>query len=98
LKIILEVDKLAIVILYETTCSSHKTIEFVSIVLKNWDFFSLDIVGLSRGLVMGCNSKFHSISYSILSSTLVVDLKGKELGMELRLINLYGPYWDMKIF
>jgi hypothetical protein len=41
---------------------------------------------------MGCKSKFHSISYSMLSSDLVVDLKAKELEMDLRLINLYGPY------
>jgi exonuclease III len=67
LKRFFEVYKLDIVFLQETKCFGQKVVNFLSTILKDWNFCSLDVVGMFGGLVSGWNSKFDPISSSMLA-------------------------------
>jgi hypothetical protein len=57
LKILVDVYNIDVVFLQETMCSNEKVIDFLSKVLKDWTFCTLDVVGMSRGFVTGWNTK-----------------------------------------
>jgi len=88
------VYKLDLVMLQEIMCSSKKYLEFLSFILKDWNFCIVDVVGLFGGLVIGRNDKFDTISTSVVNSGILMELLAKDLGKYIWLINAYGPYGD----
>jgi hypothetical protein len=69
-------------------CVGSKAMEFLSSLLKDWNLCSVDVEGLLGGLVSRWNENFEPVSTYALH----------ELGRVFKIINLYGPYGERKIF
>jgi hypothetical protein len=82
----------------EMMCIDQKDLDFLYFILMDWCFCTLDVVDMSNGLVTRWNSNFDAIDSSILNLGIMVDLYAKDIGKELRLINVYGPYGERRTF
>ena len=66
--------------------------------LKNWSFFSLDLDGLSRGLISAWNPSLKAISSIAQKNVISVELEFKEFNMVWKVLNVNGPYADRNSF
>jgi hypothetical protein len=77
-------------------CSRSKAIEILSSILKGWKLCSIDVEGLSKGLVIGWNENFDALSTHTLDEGNILEVKAKYFRKAFKLANLCGPYEDKK--
>lgn len=75
-----------------------RTQAFLSTVLKDWSFKSVDSEGRSRCNITCWKDTMDLINASLLLAGIRSDPKSKELGKEFSIITLYGPYDDREAF
>eukprot|EP00253_Pinus_taeda_P031439 PITA_31439 len=92
LKRLFEVELPDIILLQETLGSAESTTHALNSIAPRWHFIRLDAMGRSGGLAIGYNP------YSIRMDSswgglgfLGADIFSKDLGLSLRIINIYGP-------
>ena len=71
----------------------------MELLLKDWQFVSVDATGRSGGLLLGwrtCN--FLLLNAWAMTSGICVVLHSIELQLDLYFINIYGPYMDREVF
>jgi len=67
--------------------------------LASWSFVGIDAKGRFGGLVIGWNPQsFRAINTWALNSCVGVDFLVEGLGLEFRVLNVYGPYSDRTYF
>jgi hypothetical protein len=81
-----------IILLQKTMCSGTKDRSTLEARLKNWDFYSLDLDGMSGGLIMGWGLACKVLSSYSFPSTISIKLMIKEFGFYFSVLNVYGPY------
>jgi exonuclease III len=88
------------VILLQDTLGDGEVVQAaLETMFPGWAFITSDVRGRSGGLVVGWNSKTVKILNSWgLDSCLGIELISVDLGMELHIFNIYGPYQDRVIF
>jgi len=69
-----------VIFLQETMCEGSKVIKTLSIWLKDWSFFYLDLDGHSGGLVTTWSPKLKILSSLILNYEIMVELEAHHLG------------------
>jgi hypothetical protein len=69
-----------VLLIQETMCVGSKVVEFLSLCPKDWNLCSLDVEGLSGGLVSGWNSNLSVICTNVIFIGLDIELRYKELG------------------
>lgn len=87
-----------IVLLQEIMCLGSKSIDILSTLLKTWNLCSIDIEGLSRGLVTGWNSNVTAISTHFIPVGIILEGEAKDWGKIFNIVNLYAPYGDRGVF
>jgi exonuclease III len=84
-----------VIFLQETLGDGEVVCVALETMFLRWDFITLDVRGRSGGLVVEWNSKTVKILNSWgLDSCLGIELISVDLGMELQIFNIYGPYQD----
>jgi len=86
------------IIVQEIMCSVVKQRKFFNSFLRDWYLYEIDFVSISRGLLSAWNPKFIASKLETFSLGIVVDLEYKILKCFLRLINVYGPFYDIFSF
>jgi hypothetical protein len=92
------VYNLDLIMVQDTMCYGRKVIDALSTFIRYWTFCSLDADELSRELVTSWSNSFDLISSSTMSLGILIKLVTKELGFDLKLLNVYGPYSDRRTY
>jgi hypothetical protein len=85
-----------VILIQETMVVGSKTQPAFEPWLNDWSFCSLDVDGILGGSFSAWSPTLGALSTSTLNSTIMVDLEIKELGISLKIFNVYGPCLDMK--
>ena len=76
----------------------ENTIEIIYSLLNDQNFCSIDVQGLSEGLVSRWNGNFDIINYVCLDVGSVLERRGKWLDQVFRIINFYARYNESNLF
>eukprot|EP00253_Pinus_taeda_P029489 PITA_29489 len=99
LKRLIETKSIDIIMLQETLCSADQISKTFQALTPGWSFISLDVAGRSGGLAIGTNP--HSIRVDATwggTGYLGLNFFSADLGMELRVVNVYGPCNHRELF
>ena len=98
IKRLVDEQSLDVIFLQETMYDGCILVK-MELLLKGWQFVSVDAKGGSGGLLLGwraCNFLF--LNAWAMNSGLCVVMHSIELQLDLTFINLYGPYSDREFF
>ena len=97
LKILLERVNSGAILLQETMTSLVQACELFLKICPSRLCCGMDVVGMSRGLLVAWNSKVDD--FKPFSTTIGIIIERKFIGMErrIRILNVYGPYIERKV-
>jgi hypothetical protein len=78
----------------ETMCSGVHARDLFCKWLKNWSFNTIDVDGLSGGLISGWSPDFQALSSSSVRNSISISLKHKKSDFVFFVVNIYGSYSD----
>jgi len=92
LKRLIETKPPDIILLQETLGMADQISHTLQNIIPNWSFVALDVVGRFGGLAIGYNPRSIRVDASWGGSGyLGLDIFSADLGMILRIVNVYGP-------
>ena len=98
-KRLIEEQSLALIYLQETMCDGCILVKDMELLLKGWQFVSVDAKCRYGGLLLGWRTRnFLLLNAWAMTSSLCVVLHSIELQLDITFINLYGPYSDREFF
>ena len=96
---LIDEQSLDVIFLQETMCDGCILVGELELLLKDWQFVSVDSKGRFGGLLLGWRTRnFHLLNAWDICSGLCDVLYSIELQLDLCFINLYGPYIDREFF
>lgn len=92
LKRLIESDPINIIMLQETLCSADQLTRAMQTLVPAWCFHAIDAVGRSGGLAIGFNPRSIKMDSAWGGPRFLgLDIFSVELGMTLRVVNVYAP-------
>jgi hypothetical protein len=82
----------------ETMCEWTKAMATLSYCLKDFSFYSLNLDGMSRGIIIGWKDSLELNYLSFLNTSIYTDLRSKKFEKVLYMKNLYSPYGKQNTF
>jgi hypothetical protein len=98
LKWLVEVNKPEVIFIQETMGKGDTIVRDMKKSFVGWEFLALDAKGFSGGLITGWSQNISLINSFVVCSGLCIEVFSKSLGMELTLLNVYGPYEGKQTF
>jgi exonuclease III len=87
-----------ILLIQEIMCSGESARETFRQWLKNWSFCTIDVNGMSGGLLSGWSQDFQALTLFSVCSSILVKLKHKNNDLAFSVVNIYGLYSDRAPF
>jgi exonuclease III len=98
-RLIMMLNKPIVILLQETLVEESLMTRMMDTLLPFWKFFGSNALGWSGGLVIGWSTRLIKVTNSwALESYLGVDLQIEGMGLEFRVLNVYGLYYDQATF
>lgn len=92
MKRLIDTEPIEIIMLQETLFSADQIIRVMQAMVPGWSFFANDAVGRSGGLAIGLNPRsINPISTWGGAGFIGLDFFSADLGMDLRIVNIYAP-------
>ena len=96
---LIDEQSLDVIFLQDTMCDGCILVREMELLLKYWQFVSVDAKGRSGGLLLGWRTRnFHLLNAWAMTFGLCAVLNSIEWQLDLCFINLYGPYIDREFF
>ena len=98
-KRLIDKQSLDIIYLQETMCEGCMMVKDLELILKGWQFVSVDARGIYGGLLLGWRTRnFLLLNAWAMTSGVCVVLHSIELQLDITFLNLFGPYLDREFF
>jgi len=92
LRRLLDVHQADVILIHETLGDYDHIIPILALILPSWTLHALDACDHSRGIVIGIDPKaLRILNVWVREVVLVADVFSEHIGMELRMVNIYGP-------
>jgi exonuclease III len=84
-----------VVLFQETLANELSATKTLSTLFLGWDFLGLDTRGRSRGLAIGwCSRSIKLLKSWFFDSRMGIEVQVEGFGLEIKIINAYGPHID----